>query len=102
LAIVIFLAAADAENLHHEHGVFVLPVHEVENFFLHPATVRILLQQNGARRMQGLKKILRALGIVIFPVAGAVIVYGSSSAMETLLGLFLILVASGLIATWFW
>lgn len=28
-------------------GVFVLPVHEVENFFIHPATLAALLQQNG-------------------------------------------------------
>jgi hypothetical protein len=27
--------------------VFVLPVHEVENFFLHPMTLDLLLQQNG-------------------------------------------------------
>jgi Protein of unknown function (DUF4435)/AAA ATPase domain len=28
-------------------GVFVTPVHEVENFFIHPATLALLLQQNG-------------------------------------------------------
>lgn len=28
-------------------GVFVLPVHETENFFIHPATLAVLLQQNG-------------------------------------------------------
>jgi len=27
--------------------IFVLPVHEAENFFLHPPTLCILLQQNG-------------------------------------------------------
>ena len=30
-----------------EHGVLVLPVHEVENFFLHPETMMTLAQQNG-------------------------------------------------------
>ncbi len=29
------------------NAVFVLPVHEVENFFLHPATLDLLLEQNG-------------------------------------------------------
>lgn len=28
-------------------GIFVLPVHEVESFFLHPPTIKGLLQQNG-------------------------------------------------------
>jgi hypothetical protein len=28
-------------------GIYALPVHEAENFFLHPATLRILLAQNG-------------------------------------------------------
>jgi hypothetical protein len=52
--------------------------------------------------MQGLSKILRALAIVILPVIGAVIIYGSSSGMETTVGLGLIFFALGLIATWFW
>lgn len=60
------------------------------------------VSEHEACRMQGLRKILRALAIVIFPVVGAVIVYGGTSGMETVLGLFLILVAFGLIATWFW
>lgn len=28
-------------------GIYVLPVHEAENFFIHPATLTTLLQQNG-------------------------------------------------------
>ena len=52
--------------------------------------------------MQGLRKILRALGIVVFPVIGAVIIYGNSSGMETAIGVAFILFALGLIATWFW
>ena len=51
--------------------------------------------------MQGLRKILRVLAIVIFPVIGAVIIYGSTSGMETAIGAALILFALGLIATWF-
>ena len=30
-----------------DNGIYALPVHEAENLFLHPATLRILLQQNG-------------------------------------------------------
>jgi predicted ATPase len=42
-----FRTDAEVTKLQAEHGVFVLPVHEVENFFLHPETIRILLTQNG-------------------------------------------------------
>ena len=52
--------------------------------------------------MRGLRKILRALAIVFLPVIGAGIIYGSSSGMETAVGLGLIVFALGLIATWFW
>ena len=52
--------------------------------------------------MQGLRKILRTLAIVVLPVVGMVILYGSSSGMEAAIGLALILFALGLIATWFW
>jgi hypothetical protein len=52
--------------------------------------------------MQGLRKLLRALAIVIFPMIGAVIVYGSTSGTETAIGWAFILFALGLIATWFW
>ncbi len=54
------------------------------------------------RGMQGQRKILRAFVIVILPVIGAVIVYGSSSGTEEMIGLALILFALVLIATWFW
>jgi FtsH-binding integral membrane protein len=52
--------------------------------------------------MQGLRKILRALAIVILPVIGTAVIYGSSSGLETTIGLAFILLALGLIATWFW
>jgi len=52
--------------------------------------------------MQGIRKILRAIAIVVLPMLGAVVLYGTSSDAETVLGWFLILVALGLIATWFW
>jgi hypothetical protein len=42
-----FRSDASANSVGNEHGVFVLPVHEKENFFLHPATLSRLLQQNG-------------------------------------------------------
>jgi hypothetical protein len=52
--------------------------------------------------MQGLRKILRALAIVLLPVVGAVILCGGTSGVETAIGVVLILLALGLIATWFW
>jgi hypothetical protein len=52
--------------------------------------------------MQGLRKIFRVLAIVILPVIGAGIIYGSSSGMETVVGLGLIIFSLGMIATWFW
>jgi hypothetical protein len=52
--------------------------------------------------MQGLRKILRALAIVLLPMVGTLIFYGSSSGLETAIGLVLILFAFGLVATWFW
>jgi predicted ATPase len=42
-----FRSDAEAMTLTSACGVFVLPVHEAENFFLHPATLRLLLEQNG-------------------------------------------------------
>jgi predicted ATPase len=42
-----FRTDSDAQKLQQERGVFVLPVHEKENLFLHPATVGELLKQNG-------------------------------------------------------
>lgn len=42
-----FLEDPEAAELHATEGVFVLPVHEVENLFLHPATLETLLAQNG-------------------------------------------------------
>lgn len=52
--------------------------------------------------MQGLRKILRALAIVLLPMVGTLIIHGSSSGLETAIGLVLILFALGLVATWFW
>ena len=30
-----------------DENIYVLPVHEIENFFLHPPTLQVILQQNG-------------------------------------------------------
>jgi hypothetical protein len=49
----------------------------------------------------GSGEILRALAIVLRPVVGTVILYGSSSGMETAVGVAVIFFALGLIATWF-
>ncbi|QDV45804.1 recombination protein F [Stieleria neptunia] len=42
-----FRSAAEAADIAKLNGVYVLPVHEVENFFLHPKTLESLLRQNG-------------------------------------------------------
>jgi hypothetical protein len=42
-----FRSDSDAAALNRDHVVLALPVHEVENFFLHPPTLRLLLDQNG-------------------------------------------------------
>src|SRR5690606_1899005 len=41
-----FRSADDVRKIEQE-GIFVLPVHEVENLFLHPETLRVLARQNG-------------------------------------------------------
>ena len=38
---------AEITNIDAESGLFVLPVHEIENFYLHPQSVDVLLNQNG-------------------------------------------------------
>lgn len=42
-----FLTDVEASSLQNEKGVYVLDVHEAENFFLHPPTLTTLLAQNG-------------------------------------------------------
>lgn len=42
-----FRSEVEAIGVRSEDGIFVLPVHEKENFFLYPAALSILLQQNG-------------------------------------------------------
>jgi hypothetical protein len=39
-------------ELRNDNGIYALAVHEVENVFLHPGTLRILLQQNGRGEMK--------------------------------------------------
>jgi predicted ATPase len=46
---------AEAQRLADEYQVFVLPIHEVENFFLYPATMRVLLDQNGCGHIDPLR-----------------------------------------------
>jgi hypothetical protein len=52
--------------------------------------------------MQGLRKLLRALAIVVLPLVAALIFSRASSGTEMVVGALLILFALGLIATWFW
>ena len=42
-----FRGEAGISELLHNYGIYVLPVHEVENFFLHPTTLGFLLKQHG-------------------------------------------------------
>lgn len=42
-----FRSDTDVTALLKNNDIYVLPVHEAENFFLHPATLCILLKQNG-------------------------------------------------------
>ncbi|MGK2940120.1 MAG: AAA family ATPase [Immundisolibacter sp.] len=42
-----FRSDASASAITNNNGVFVLPVHEAENFFLHPVTLAVLLLQHG-------------------------------------------------------
>ena len=52
--------------------------------------------------MQGLRKLLRALAIVVLPLVAALIFSRASSGTEMAFAALLILFAIGLIATWFW
>jgi predicted ATPase len=45
-----FRSREEVSRLNSTLNVFVLPVHEVENFFLHPDTLQNLLKQNGDNR----------------------------------------------------
>jgi hypothetical protein len=54
-----FRSNSEAQRLRQDSGLYVLAVHEIENLFLHPVTVRILLRQNG-RNEADYEAILRA------------------------------------------
>jgi hypothetical protein len=41
-------------------SIFVLPVHEVENFFLHPGTIDLLLAQNGRGHLNAIDVVQQA------------------------------------------
>lgn len=47
-----FRSNAEATVFANGSSIFVLPVHEVENFFLHPGTIDLLLAQNGRGQVQ--------------------------------------------------
>jgi hypothetical protein len=52
--------------------------------------------------MQGLRKIARAAAIVVLPIVGSFLLYQSTSTIEVLVGVGLMVFALGLVATWFW
>jgi predicted ATPase len=55
-----FRSTEIATRLAHKHHVFLLPVHEVENLFLHPQTIQRLLEQNGNEQLDALEIIREA------------------------------------------
>lgn len=55
-----FRPNADAAALASGSSILVLPVHEVENFFLHPGTLDLLLAQNGRGDQKPLEIVQRA------------------------------------------
>lgn len=55
-----FKTDAQAASLEHQNGIFVLPVHECENFHLHPGTLDVLLTQNGRTDVSALMLIRNA------------------------------------------
>jgi hypothetical protein len=52
--------------------------------------------------MQGLRKLVRALTIVLLPIAAALLLLHAASGTEMAVGALMLLLALGLIATWFW
>ncbi|MFZ5551403.1 MAG: AAA family ATPase [Pseudomonadota bacterium] len=55
-----FRSAGEANLISHDSPIFVLPVHEVENFFLHPSTLDVLLEQNGLSHLTSADVLLEA------------------------------------------
>lgn len=55
-----FRSETESKSLAETHGVFVLPVHEVENLFLHPPTLQALLSQNGVVNVTAIDAIRQA------------------------------------------
>lgn len=55
-----FRPNADAAALASGSSILVLPVHEVENFFLHPGTLDLLLAQNGRGDQKPLEIVQKA------------------------------------------
>jgi hypothetical protein len=52
--------------------------------------------------MSGLRKLLRALAILVLPLLGMLVLLRGTGRLEMLFGVLLIVFAMGLIATWFW
>ena len=52
--------------------------------------------------MSGLRKLLRALAILVLPLLGMLVLFRGTGRLEMLFGVLLIVFALGLIATWFW
>lgn len=55
-----FRPNADATALANGSSILVLPVHEVENYFLHPGTLDLLLAQNGRGQSKALDIVQQA------------------------------------------
>ncbi|WP_288900253.1 AAA family ATPase [uncultured Sneathiella sp.] len=55
-----FRTKSEVTALEEEYGVFVLPVHEIENLFIDPITLNILMTQNGIKNLTPLEIIRNA------------------------------------------
>jgi hypothetical protein len=52
--------------------------------------------------MSGLRKLLRALAVLVLPLLATLVLLRGAGRLEMLFGALLIAFAVGLVATWFW
>jgi hypothetical protein len=52
--------------------------------------------------MSGLRKLLRALAVLVLPLLGTLVLFRGTGRLAMVFGVLLIVFAVGLIATWFW
>ena len=52
--------------------------------------------------MSGLRKLLRALAVLILPLLATFVLFRGAGRLAVVIGVLLIVFAVGLVATWFW